>query len=161
MFIAVRPQTFYKSKQTGPLTAYAHRVFTIAPPRVDQVIEKRLTFALDMAEGRVPIERLENIKLQLVNIVTFLKALRYSLTNNPALLSFFNITAGNIRAVVELLQSLLGCECAMLERSSRSWKKERLLNPFTNLESSIACEYYTMTRNLHLSNLFDIGNANR
>ena len=31
VFISVRPQTFYRSKQAGSLTAYPHRVFTIAP----------------------------------------------------------------------------------------------------------------------------------
>ena len=29
VFLAVRPQTFYRSKQVGSLTAYPHRVFTI------------------------------------------------------------------------------------------------------------------------------------
>jgi GTPase SAR1 family protein len=31
-FIALRPQTFYASKKSGALSAYPHRVFTIAPP---------------------------------------------------------------------------------------------------------------------------------
>lgn len=42
VFISVRPQTFFKSKSSGALTAYPHKVFTIAPPRIDQVLDKRL-----------------------------------------------------------------------------------------------------------------------
>ena len=109
VFIAVRPQTFYKSKQAGSLTAYLHRVFTISPPRVDRVIERRLEFALGMAEGRVPIERLQGINFRLGNIVTFLKALRYSLSRNTELVEFLsNITAGNIRAVIDFVTKFIG-----------------------------------------------------
>ncbi len=164
VFIAVRPQTFYKSKQTGPLTAYAHRVFTIAPPRVDQVIEKRLTFALDMAEGRVPIERLENIKLQLVNIVTFLKALRYSLTNNPALVEFLsNITAGNIRAVVEFVAKFIGSANVNARKIIEIMEKRKdyiiPVHEFWKAALLGEYSYYDPQSSLAL-NLFDIGNAN-
>ena len=109
VFIAVRPQTFYRSKQAGSLTAYPHRVFTISPPRVDRVIERRLEFALSMAEGRISIERLQDIRLRLVNIATFLRVLLYSLSENTELVEFLsNITAGNIRAVVEFVTTFIG-----------------------------------------------------
>lgn len=100
VFLAVRPQTFYRSKQSGALTAYPHRVFTIAPPRIDLVIEKRLTFALNMAEGRIRVERLKDVGLKLGNLALFLKALLFSLARNEDLTEFLsNITGGNIRAV--------------------------------------------------------------
>ena len=109
VFIAVRPKTFYRSKQIGSLTAYPHRVFTISPPRVDHVVEKRLTFALEMAEGRIQIKHIHDIKLQLPNIAYFLKALHYSLSKNSMLVEFLsNITAGNIRAVVEFVTKFIG-----------------------------------------------------
>jgi len=53
VFISVRPQTFFQSKRAGALSAYPHKVFTILPPRPELVIEKRLIFALKIAEGTV------------------------------------------------------------------------------------------------------------
>ena len=164
VFIAVRPQTFYKSKQAGPLTAYAHHVFTIAPPRVDHVIDKRLTFALDMAEGRVQIERLEDIRFHLGNIVIFLKALRYSLSKKTELVEFLsNITAGNIRAVVEFVTKFIGSANVdarkiidiMEDRGDyiipvHEFWKAALLGEYS---------YYDPQSSLAL-NLFDIRNAN-
>ena len=109
VFIAVRPQTFHRSRQFGSLTAYTHRVFTISPPRIDHVVEKRLNFALEMAEGRIPIKHIHDIKLQLPNIATYLKALQYSLRENSDLVEFLsNITAGNIRAVIEFVTKFIG-----------------------------------------------------
>lgn len=109
VFLAVRPQTFYRSKQVGSLTAYPHRVFTISPPRVDRVIEKRLLFAVNLAEGKAHAEWLSDVKLQLPNVANFLKALIQSLSRNTELVEFLsNITAGNIRAVVEFVANFMG-----------------------------------------------------
>ena len=164
MFIAVRPRTFYKSKQAGSLTAYPHRVFTIAPPRVDQVIEKRLTFALSMAEGHVQIERLQDIRLELVNIVTFLKALRYSLSKNTELVEFLsNITAGNIRAVVEFVTKFIGSANVNAQKIIEIMEDEgRYVIPVHEFwKAALLGEYshYDPQSSLAL-NLFEIRNAN-
>jgi hypothetical protein len=50
-FVSLRPDTFYRSRSVGSLTAYQPRVFTIAPPRVDLVISKRLRFAREQLKG--------------------------------------------------------------------------------------------------------------
>lgn len=44
VFLSLRPDTFYRSRNVGSLTAYQPRVFTIAPPDIKQVIDKRLRF---------------------------------------------------------------------------------------------------------------------
>ena len=64
VFVSVRPQTFFKSKRAGALSAYPHKIFTIAPPRIDTVISKRLQFALSMAEGKMPIETINYVKIK-------------------------------------------------------------------------------------------------
>lgn len=166
VFIAVRPQTFYKSKQAGALTAYTHRVFTIAPPRVDEVMEKRLRFALNMAEGRITVDRspMQDIHLQLVNVATFIRALLYSLSKNKELVEFLsNITAGNIRAVVEFVTKFIGSANVdaqkiinIMESENRyiipthEFWKEALLGEYSHYDplSSVAL------------NLFDLRNAN-
>ena len=109
VFVAVRPRTFYKSKQAGSLTGYPHRVFTIAPPRVDHVIRRRLQFALDIARGRIQSERLTNVNFRLENVAAFLRALLHSLSKNTDLVEFLsNITAGNIRAVIDFVAGFIG-----------------------------------------------------
>ena len=109
VFVSVRPQTFYKSKRSGALTAYPHKVFTISPPRIDHVVERRLQFALDMAEGKLPIELYEYVKLNSRSLTIFLKVLIRSLSDNKDLNEFLvNITGGNVRAAVELVTGFIG-----------------------------------------------------
>ena len=162
VFIAVRPQTFYKSKQVGSLTAYPHRVFTIAPPRVDIVIEKRLKFALNMAEGRIPIESLRNIQVRLKNIATFIKALLYSLSKNEELVEFLsNITAGNIRAVVDLVKNFIGSANVDAEKIigiMEQQKRYRIpIHEFWKAALLGEYSYYDPVSSLAL-NLFDVRN---
>ena len=165
VFVAVRPQTFYKSKQAGSLTAYPHRVFTISPPRVDRVIERRLEFALSMAEGRVAIERLQDIEVRLVNIATFLKVLHYSLSKNTELVEFLsNITAGNIRAVVEFVTTFIGSANVDAEKIIRIMeKKGRYVIPVHEFwKAALLGEYsYYDPRSSLAFNLFDIRNPNQ
>jgi len=53
VFIALRPSTFYQSKTTGALAGYQHKILTISPPPADEVVQRRLIFALRVAEGKV------------------------------------------------------------------------------------------------------------
>lgn len=106
VFLSVRPQTFYKSKRSGALTAYPHKIFTISPPRVDQVVEKRLRFAARLARGEHAID-FPSVKSE--NLALFLEALVRSLQNNRELNEFLtNITGGNIRSVIEFVTGFIG-----------------------------------------------------
>jgi GTPase SAR1 family protein len=108
VFIAVRPQTFFQSKRAGALAAYPHKVFTILPPRPEVVIEKRLIFALKIAEGNISAEVLRGVRVSLGSIAMFLRALIYSLEKNRELTEILaNITGGNIRAVVEFVTKFM------------------------------------------------------
>lgn len=109
VFLAVRPRTFFRSKRSGALAAYPHKVFTISPPRIDAVIEKRLLFALKMAEGKVPLENFNFVKVNVASLAQFIKALLSSLSQNTDLHEFLqNITGGNIRAAIEFVTSFIG-----------------------------------------------------
>ena len=109
VFISVRPQTFFQSKRSGALSAYPHKVFTIAPPRPELVIEKRLQFALNVVEGKISPDKLKGISLNLVNITFFLRALLYSMGRNDEIRELLaNITGGNIRAIVEFVVKFIG-----------------------------------------------------
>lgn len=109
VFIAIRPQTFYRSKKSGIFTAYPHKVFTISPPRVDEVIKKRLQFALKMSKGELPLELRTFVRLNLESIVKFIKVLLYSLQKSRELNEFLvNITGGNCRQALEFVTSFIG-----------------------------------------------------
>ena len=109
VFISVRPKTFFLSKRSGALAAYPHKVFTVAPPRIDEVIERRLVFALRIAEGRIQLERLRAISFNLGNIATFIKVLLSSIDRNDSVKVFLeNITSGNIRELVQFISGMFG-----------------------------------------------------
>jgi GTPase SAR1 family protein len=109
VFIALRPATFYRSRTSGVLAAYPHRVFTILPPRIDEFLEKRLTYALDMAEGRISLDRLSGIQLNIGSVATVIKALLISLKGQDELQEFLaNITGGNVRELLQFITSFIG-----------------------------------------------------
>ena len=125
VFVSVRPQTFFKSKRSGALAAYPHKIFTISPPRIDSVIKKRLLFALSMAEGNVPIEAINYVRVNAGNLAQFLKALITSLTENPELYEFLsNITGGNIRAAIEFVTGFIGSPNVDAEKIIRIMNEE-------------------------------------
>ena len=109
VFISVRPQTFFQSKRSGALSAYPHRIFTIAPPRPELVIEKRLQFALSMAQGEVSPDILHHVQVDLSSLSGYLKVLLDSMENNQEIREILaNITGGNIRSVIEFVVKFIG-----------------------------------------------------
>lgn len=109
VLVSIRPRTYFASKNSGSISAYPQRILTVSPPRVDSVLEKRLKFSLDLAEGRLSLERLNGINLRLDSMSLFLKALIHSLKKSRELSEFLaNITGGNIREVLELIKGVIG-----------------------------------------------------
>lgn len=109
VFLTLRPQTYYKSKLEGALTGYHPKAFTIAPPRVDEVILKRLSFAQQIAKGEKKISSLnKNILVRLSTLLTYLEILEYSFTYNKDLIEFIdNISYGNIRLALEFITTFI------------------------------------------------------
>lgn len=109
VFLTLRPQTYYKSKLEGALTGYHPKAFTIAPPRVDEVILKRLNFAQQIARGEKRITSLnDNIIIRLSTLLTYLEILEYSFTYNQELIEFIdNISYGNIRLALEFITTFI------------------------------------------------------
>lgn len=109
VLVSIRPRTYFASKSAGSISAYPQRILTISPPRVDLVLEKRLEFSIDLAEGRLPLDRLDGITIRLDSIALFLRALIHSLKKSRELSEFIsNITGGNIREVLELIRGFIG-----------------------------------------------------
>lgn len=109
VFISVRPKTFYYSRRSGALSAYPHRVFTISPPRVDEVVSKRLDFAIRIAEGKVPLPRLQAINVQLSGIASLFTVLQDAVNRNADIKIFLeNVTGGNIRDLIQFMAGFFG-----------------------------------------------------
>ncbi|HBU50480.1 MAG TPA: hypothetical protein DEB45_04395 [Alteromonas australica] len=107
VFLSVRPQTFYKSKRSGALNAYPHKIFTISPPRVDDVVSKRLGFAAKLARGES--SRVDLGQVTSENLAVFLDVLVRSLNTSKQINEFLtNITGGNIRSVIEFVTGFIG-----------------------------------------------------
>jgi GTPase SAR1 family protein len=108
VYASIRPETFYRSKTSGVLSAYHAKAFTISPPRIDRVIQKRLSYAIQVLErGEIP--GLEGIGANLPTIQSYLLALERSFRRNEELIEFVdNIANGNVRLALDLIRTFVG-----------------------------------------------------
>lgn len=108
VYVSIRPETFYKSKTSGALSAYHPRAFTISPPRIDRVIHKRLEYAIGLlGSGSVP--GLQGFGVKLTSIKRYLEVLLSSFTESESLIEFVdNISSGNVRLALDLIRIFIG-----------------------------------------------------
>ena len=166
VFVALRPATFYASKLGGALSGYKNEVLTISPPPADEVIRKRITFALRVAEGRIAPAALEGVNLNLTNIVLFLKAMLRSIRSSSEIKTFLsNITGGNTRLVIELVTSFCGSPNVESERivriESETGDYKVPLHEFTKHALLGEYAHYNRTSSLVACNVFDISKADK
>ncbi|MBR0717869.1 hypothetical protein [Bradyrhizobium liaoningense] len=162
VFVALRPSTFYVSKTSGALSGYQNRLLTISPPPADEVMTRRIAFAVRVAEGQVAPAALEGIRLHLKNIVLFLQATLRAIRANDEIKQFLdNITGGNARAVVELVAGFCGSpnvdseKIVNIEDETGNYKvplheftKHALLGDyayFNPLSSTVACNIFDVS----------------
>lgn len=108
VFLPMRPETYNRSNQLGHLSGYNTKAFTIAPPRTEQVIEKRINYALKIASGEELSKKLGGY-IQLSKLSNFLKIFLYSFTVTNDLKDFIvNISGGNIRLALEYVRNFFG-----------------------------------------------------
>lgn len=166
VLISIRPRTYFSSKSSGStISAYPQRILTISPPRVDLVLEKRLKFSLELAEGKLPLERLQGITLRLDSIVLFLKALIFSLKKSQELREFLsNITGGNIREALELIKGFVGSPNVNSDKiiSIMNQDSDYIIPLHEFSKTALLGEYshYDSKSSLAL-NLFDVVNPDR
>jgi hypothetical protein len=121
VFVALRPDTFSRSKRSGTLSAYQPRVFAVSPPRVDQVIEKRLSFArrqIPSASGQS--DRAWNTDA----IDDYLEILIRSFRRRDELKELMdNLSGGNIRRALELLTTFISSPHVGAERALATFRR--------------------------------------
>lgn len=108
-FLCLRPETFHRTKKKeGALSGYHPKAFTIAPPRIDEVISKRLSFAQKITSGEIQLSNLQN-KTSFIKLDELIECFKESLEVNHGLYKFFeNVSNGNIRIAVELIKKFFG-----------------------------------------------------
>jgi len=110
VFLAMRPETYHKSRKSGALTGYHPKAFTISPPRIDEVIIRRLEFASKIAKGELEIKSLPNgLSVKLNKLNKYLDVLLYSFRNNYELIEFIdNVCKGDVRTALEFISIFIG-----------------------------------------------------
>jgi hypothetical protein len=164
VFISIRPDTFHKSRLSGTLSAYHPRAFTIAPPRLDVVIKKRLGYAIALVDGG-QLAALESIKVELPTLREYLSILLLSFENRRDLIEFCdNMCGGNVRQALEFVTAFLGSGHVdtkkILERSKPNNPYWVSLHEFMRAVFYGDYEHYDPTRS-PIVNVFDISTADR
>ncbi len=110
VFISLRPDTFYHSRTKGSLTAYQPRVFTIAPPRVDHVIELRLEFVLAQLQSTGTFGSLSpGLSVKSESLTRYVDVLLQSFRASQGLVEFIdNLSGGNTRQALDFVTVFIG-----------------------------------------------------
>ncbi len=160
-FIALRPETFYRSKREGALTGYQPRVFIIEPPRVDRVISKRLAFArreLDRT-GRLPTFP-ANLTVTSEKLGAYIDVLSKAFAENEDLVQFVdNMSGGNVRRALEFIVAFVGSghvdTAKIFDAIARQGIYNLPLHEFLRAVMYGEHEYYDPSDS-HIPNVFDI-----
>ena len=110
VFMSLRPDTFNESRRNGVLAAYQPRVFTISPPRCDEVIIKRLEFAQkELVEfGRLPGFP-EGLTLNSDSLKIYISVLIRAFQSNHDLIELVdNLSSGNTRRALNFISTFVG-----------------------------------------------------
>lgn len=110
VFVSLRPETFNRSVHLGALSGYHPKAFSIAPPRVDRVIERRLKFALKLTSGEIALQTYgSHARLNLTKLDGIIRSFLNSLDSRPELQEFIeNIAGGNVRLALEFVEQFFG-----------------------------------------------------
>ena len=164
VFVALRPSTFFQSKLTGALSGYQNRLLTISPPPADEVLRKRITFAVRVAEGKAAPKALEGIRLNIMSIVYFLTATLRSIRASEQIRTFLsNITGGNTRLVIELITSFCGSPNVdsrrIVEIEEANGDYQVPLHEFTKHALLGEYSHYNQLSSLVACNIYDVSSA--
>lgn len=107
VFVSLRPETFFSSRSTGTLSAYHLRVFTVAPPRVDEVILRRLAYAKKLAARQTDLP--DALQFSIDDVSAYLDMLDGSFRDSESLRELVdNLSGGNVRRAISMLSRFVG-----------------------------------------------------
>lgn len=109
VFVSIRPETFHKSQISGTLSAYHPRAFTVSPPRVDEVVVKRLKYGIRLLSKSASLGLGERISVTSESLRQYLEVLVHSFVTNKSLVEFLdNMCGGNIRLALDFIKAFIG-----------------------------------------------------
>jgi hypothetical protein len=110
VFIALRPETFAYSKRSGAIKAYQPRVFSIAPPRIDRVIQNRLMFALKNLKQTGQLGKMPRyVSLSSSKLVKYIEMIYMAFNSSHEINEFVdNMSNGNLRYGLSFIMTFVG-----------------------------------------------------
>jgi len=162
-FISIRPQTFYRSRISGTLDAYHPRVFTISPPRVDEVVTKRLRYGTNLLDRGIELGLAGHVTVKVESLKDYLEVLSYSFSESRYLIEFLdNMCGGNIRLALEFVRAFIGSGHVDTDKILGIYRDTgKYLVPLHEFQRAIIYgdnEHYSPVASAIL-NLFDISTA--
>ncbi|MEU8092393.1 hypothetical protein [Micromonospora chalcea] len=161
VFVSLRPKTLYESKVKGSLSAYPLKIFTVSPPKIDQVILRRLEWAHDKllaaaSSGAFATQFTINAPAMRAVLEALIKAFRENKELNEII---DNLSGGNVRSALEYLNTFIGSPFVSVERVLRTAERGRTytvpIHEF--LRAIIYGDYnYYVPSESKICNVFDI-----
>lgn len=163
VFVCLRPETFHRTKKaSGALSGYHTKAFTIPPPRIDEVISKRLAFAQRITNGEITLSKLNN-KTSFSKLHNLIHVFKASLRSRKELFEFLeNISNGNVRKSIELIKKFFGSGHVDTEKILKIYEAQGFYNvPVHELLRAVIFgdNIYYSPDNSDIVNLFDVRSA--
>lgn len=160
VFISIRPETYHRTKkESGALSGYHTKAFTIPPPRLDEVIQKRLEFALRITSGDIALSKLDT-STSFSKLHVLIGMFSDSLQKNNGLLTFLNnVSNENIRKAIELVKKFFGSGHVDMEKIYDICTRTGFYTvPVHELLRSVifSDNIYYSSSNSEIVNLFDV-----
>lgn len=162
VFVTLRPESFNASRVSGALTGYQPRAFTVQPPRVENVVAKRLEFGAKHYEkhGRLPewlgwTADSDDLRDYLDILIKSFKR------SEPLQRTLVNLSGGNARRALELMSGFIESPHAehlrTLKRARNSEDGDYLVPAHDFLRAALLGDtaHYSPERS-RIPNLFDI-----
>lgn len=160
VFLPLRPETFHASRKRGALTGYHTRAFTVSPPRIDIVLQKRLAFGLRITRGEFPISALSSgVTVRLESLQTLIECFLHSISRSTELIPCIdNIASGNVRLALDLVKNFFGSGHVDTEKIIRTYRYDDYVVPLHEFLRAVIYgdnEHYDPDRS-PIANLFDV-----
>lgn len=108
VYVTLRPETYNRSLRRGALSGYHPKAFTISPPRIDEVVLRRLTFARKMTSGEIPIPTLgTDMRFGTLDLIirSFIETME---RRNEIPECLDNVSGGNVRVALDYVRDFFG-----------------------------------------------------
>lgn len=160
VFVSIRPETLHRTKrEKGALSGYHTKAFTIPPPRLDEVLKKRLDFAQKITNGDISLTKFDGYT-SFTKLSSLIEVFKFSLDKNYDLLTFLNnVSNENIRKAIEIVKHFFGSGHVDMKKILDIYNEQGYYTiPIHELLRSVIFGdnvYYSPT-NSDIINLFDV-----